>query len=88
MISAKFSIGPFASEISLLNVPVGRAIRRLKSKKGRLILATIARNIYCKTCAALYKENWEAVCKFSVENRVENGDIRAGETANNQSESR
>ena len=37
----------------------GRVIKRLKSKKkeGRLISTTIAGNIYCKSCAALYKEN-------------------------------
>ena len=28
----------------------------------------------------------EALCKFSVEKRVENGDIRADEKSNNQSE--
>ena len=30
----------------------------------------------------------DALCKFSVQNRVENGDIRIDETANNQSEPR
>ena len=44
-------------------------------KEARLIKTTITRNIYCKRCAALHKENW-----------VENGDISADETANNQSE--
>ena len=35
VISSKFRIGHFASEVSLLNTPVGRAIKRLKYKKKR-----------------------------------------------------
>ena len=65
MISAKFRIGPFALEISLLNIPVGRTIKRMKSKKeGCLIQTTIARNVYCKSCAVLYKENWRLYVNF------------------------
>ena len=38
MISAKFRIGPFASDVSLLNTPVGRAIKTSKSKKEGLLI--------------------------------------------------
>ena len=48
-----------------MNVPVGRARKRLKSKKeGRLIKTTITRNIYCKSCAELHKENWGLYANF------------------------
>ena len=63
MISEKFRIGPFASEVSLLNTPVGRAIKRLKSKKrGTFNIDNDSKKYLLKSCAALYKEN----CRFYV----------------------
>jgi len=58
VISKKFRIGPFAKEISLPNIPVGRPIKRLKSKKEGRLIDNDSKNIYRKSCAALYKENW------------------------------
>ena len=65
MIRAKFRIGPFESEVSLLNTPVGRVIKRLSSKKeGRFNIDTDSKKYLLKSCAALYKENWRLYVNF------------------------
>ena len=65
MISAKLRIGPFASEVSLLNTPVGRAIKRLKLKKrGAFNIDNDSKKYLLKSCAALYKENCRLYVNF------------------------
>ena len=65
MIRAKFRIGPFESEVSLLNTPVGRVIKRLRSKKeGRFNIDNDSKKYLLKSCAALYKENWRLYVNF------------------------
>ena len=65
MISAKFRIGPFASEVSLLNTPVGRAIKRLKLKiRGTFNIDNDSKKYLLKSCAALYKENCRLYVNF------------------------
>ena len=64
MISAKLRISPFASEVSLLNTPVGRAIKRLKSKRGTFNIDNDSKKYLLKSCAALYKENCRLYVNF------------------------
>ena len=65
MIRAKFRIGPFESEVSLLNTPVGGVIKRLRSKKeGRFNIDNDSKKYLLKSCAALYKENWRLYVNF------------------------
>ena len=65
MISAKFRIGSFASEVSLLNTPVGRAIKRLKSKKrGTFNIDIDSKKYLLKSCAVVYKENCRLYVNF------------------------
>ena len=48
-----------------MNVPRRTGKKEVEVKKeGRLIKTTITRNIYCKSCAALHKENWGLYANF------------------------